>query len=289
MPGFRDYAKEQAKWITVVESPFYPDSLLAAVPIYAPVLERFRELLDQARDPADLLNLVHATRETKPRVQLLRVFRKYVSPNTPVEMLKRKRDIPTICKEFGGKFRDLAAVRKALDMRPFPDEALIAILNEYADRGSKGYTLTEAFFEWFEMKLGEEFDIVGPVRAGPDLNLHDLLPDYPKDRRPVDFVITGKGKKEPLVIGLGRYDSDRGGAQEDDRTSGYRDLVSELLRYSETKKYRLKLLFVNDGPGLLLGSMWKDYCEIEERGRGRVIVATLKMLEHRLTPAWIRS
>jgi hypothetical protein len=115
------------------------------------------------------------------------------------------------------------------------------------------------------------------------------LPDYPKDRRPVDFVITEEGKAEPLVIGLARYDSDRGGSQEDDRTGGYRDFVTEFLKYSDAKGLHLKILFINDGPGLLLGSMWKDYCEVEESGKGRVMVATLKMLDERITAEWIRS
>ena len=40
----------------------------------------------------------------------------------------------------------------------------------------------------------------------------------------------------------------------------------------------LKVIFVNDGPGLLLGSMWADYAHIEEQMPGRVKVATLRMV-----------
>jgi hypothetical protein len=112
---------------------------------------------------------------------------------------------------------------------------------------------------------------------------------YPKDRRPVDIIVTEARSKTPLVIGLARYDSDRGGAQEDDRTSGYRDVITEVMTYSATHNSRLKLLLLNDGPGLLLGSMWRDYCELEERGKGLVMVSTLKMLEQRLTAHSIRS
>jgi hypothetical protein len=45
--------------------------------------------------------------ETPPwlRVQLARVFRKYVSPLTPVEMLKRKRDMQAILTNFRANFR----------------------------------------------------------------------------------------------------------------------------------------------------------------------------------------
>ena len=41
------------------------------------------------------------------------------------------------------------------------------------------------------------------------------------------------------------------------------------------------------GPGLLLGSMWRDYAEIEKRGKGRILVTTLRMLDERLTKDWL--
>lgn len=93
----------------------------------------------------------------------------------------------------------------------------------------------------------------------------------------------------PLVIGFARYDSDRGGAQEDDRTGGYGNAVREILEYSKTKGARLKILFLNDGPGLLSGSMWRDYTSLEDMALGRVMVVTLKMLDERVTREWIQS
>ena len=71
------------------------------------------------------------------------VFRKYVSPNTPVEMLKKKTKATWICEEFGKGFRPIVEVQKAFLSRPMPDEALCAVLWEYKDRGKKGYDLTE--------------------------------------------------------------------------------------------------------------------------------------------------
>jgi hypothetical protein len=287
---FRDYIPEATRWITFVEGDFYPDALEVATPIYEPVLTRFGELLTRARDSCELLILITAyTRSEDKRIQLLRVFKRYVSPDTSVEMLKKKRMIPKICEEHGNRFRDIQEVRQLFTSRPHPDETLIALLNEYRTRGQKGYTLTAALFDWFHTNLGDSFDITGPTGAGKDLNLHDWFPSYPNARRPVDFIITEVGSHEPLVIGLARYDSDRGGAQEDDRTSGYRSVISEVLGYSASMGLNLKLLFINDGPGLLLGSMWRDYCELEEISQGRVMVATLKMLKDRLTPDWIRS
>ena len=80
------------------------------------------------------------------RVQVARVVRKYVSPETPVEMLKKKTKARQITGEFGGTFRPIHEVQSAFDTRPIPDEALCALLWEYKDRGKKGYDLTERFF-----------------------------------------------------------------------------------------------------------------------------------------------
>ena len=54
-------------------------------------------------------------------------------------------------------------------------------------------------------------------------------------------------------------------------------------------KRNIKVLFVNDGPGLLLGSMWEDYAHLERDRIDRVMVCTLKMLDVRLTEDWIKS
>jgi hypothetical protein len=49
------------------------------------------------------------------------------------------------------------------------------------------------------------------------------------------------------------------------------------------------VIFVNDGPGLLLGSMWNDYASIEIRIPGRIRVMTLRMVEERLTLDWLNT
>ena len=116
----------------------------------------------------------------------------------------------------------------------------------------------------------------------------EVFEDYPKPDRPVDFVIKDGG--QVLAIGLARYDSDRGGAQEDDRTGQYREVAQEILGYANSHRMRhLKVIFVNDGPGLLLGSMWDDYAYIEDRWPGRVMVVTLRMVPDRVTAGWLRS
>lgn len=287
MPSFRDYTAESSRQITFVEGGFYPEILDAGREIYRPVLESFGQLIHEATDSANLLRRISNLTNVDRRVQLLRVFKKYVSPDTSVELLKMKTKIPQICADFGHKFRPLSEVRAAYASRPVPDEAIIAILNEYRERGSKGYTLTGTFFEWFAPRF-PDFTIEGPVGAGPDVNLGKVFRNYPTARRPVDFLI--KENDIPLAVGLARYDSDRGGAQEDDRTSGYRNVATEILNYANgAGMTKLKVIFINDGPGLLCGSMWKDYSELEDFGRGRILVTTIKMLNDRLTADWLRS
>ena len=90
-----------------------------------------------------------------------------------------------------------------------------------------------------------------------------------------------------LAIGLARYDSDRGGAQEDDRTGGYNNCAKEILAYTSSKGLKTKVIFLNDGPGLLLGSMWDDYSKLEKINSDRIMVLTLRMLDERLTEEWL--
>ncbi len=281
-----DFKEDRAKWVTIVEGEFYPDLLSTATVLYWPVLERFGKLLKSSQTSQDLLRAI-SNEPPSVRVQLQRVFRRYVSPDTSVEMLKIKRDTEKIIRDFGDRFRAIEEVRKWFFSRPAEDETLAGLLYEYKTRGQKGYDLTEAFFDWFEAKFGEEFTIQGPKRAGPDIPLKDVFPDYPYETT-ADFVIRDKAKR-PLILGYGRYDSDRGGAQGLDRISSYSDKVTEILRYAKDKNLPLKILFVNDGPGLLLGLLWERYAGLEEKGEGKVIVATLKMLDLRVTREWISS
>ena len=207
------------------------------------------------------------------RIQLARVFRKYVSPGTPVEMLKKKTKAQWICDEFEKGFRPIAEVQKAFVSRPMPDEALCAIMWEYKDRGQKGYDLTERIFELLRSRF-PNYDISGTERAGRDILLGEVFDNYTKPDRPADFII--KDSNEILAVGFARYDSDRGGAQEDDRTGGYSFSAREILEYTAKKKLKTKIIFVNDGPGLLLGSMWDDYSHLENSSNN-VMVATLRI------------
>ncbi len=92
------------------------------------------------------------------------------------------------------------------------------------------------------------------------------------------------------LIGLARYDSDRGGAQEDDRTGQYREVAQEIIGYADSHGMpNVKVVYVNDGSGLLLGSMWNDYAYLEDQWPERVRVVTLRMVPERITAKWLRS
>ena len=258
--SFNDYREEGHLWITLSTGEYYPDVLPLACELYKPVLVTFGQLLKSAHSSTDLFTAIAATNPQWMRIQLCRVFRKYVSPETPVEMLKKKSAATEICERYGKGFRAVTEVQSHFSARPTPDEALCAVLWEYKDRGQKGYDLTERLFTIIREQFSD-LRIIGPERAGKDVIMGELFNDYPKPDRPVDFVLF---YKDTLVaVGLARYDSDRGGAQEDDRTGQYRDCANEVIQYSKTTGKNLKVIFLNDGPGLLLGSMWRDYAYIE--------------------------
>lgn len=285
---FADYKHDSANWITLASGQFYPDILQSATALYQPVLVLFGQLLKQSDSSIHLLLQISEVKQPWLRVQLGRVFRKYVSPGTPVEMLKRKRDVTKICEQFGGYFRPVPQVQAAFSSRPMPDEALCAVLWEYKDRGQKGYDLTERFFQVFRETF-PNLEIVGPERSGRDVPVGHVFPDYQHPRQPVDFVIFSPNRLSVLAIGLARYDSDRGGAQEDDKTGGYFNAANEILAYTQRTSPRTKMIFVNDGPGLLLGSMWDDYVRLENSWPRLIMVLTLRMIPERLTYEWLIS
>jgi hypothetical protein len=285
--SFADYRPDARNWITLVTGEYYPDILKHACLLYEPVLKQFGIVLRESESSTRLLLNISEIATPWMRVQVARVFRKYVSPETPVEMLKQKNKATQITEEFGDTFRPIQEVQAAFDTRPMPDEPLCALLWEYKDRGKKGYDLTTRFFELFR-EMFPSLKLDGPERAGKDIRLSGVFEDYPNRNRPVDFVV--RDGTEVLAIGLARYDGDRGGAQEDDRTGGYKNCADEILNYCDSVGlYKVKVIFLNDGPGLLLGSMWADYATIEGRSPNRIRVLTLRMLSERITMEWLHS
>ena len=288
---FGDYKKKASQYITSQERPFYPDYLADAVGLYKDVFKRFSELCKDAKSSEDLLRTIHCESGDTHK-QLLRAFRKYVSPQTSVEMLKVKASLESVIANFGSTFRPIGLVCNRLCTRPLADEALAAVFWEHHDRGTPGYVLTATFFDFFEAAFSATYEIVGPRAAGADVQLKSVFYKFTKIV-PADFLIVRKSDQVPLVVGFAHYDSDRGGSQEDDRTGGNQDKVEKIMTYAARRRNPLQVLFINDGPGLLLGSMWDDYARLEEGNMVddelRVMVATLKMLPDRLTADWIEG
>ena len=177
--SFADYKKEGHLWITLATGEYYPDILPLACELYKPVLVLFGQLIRSSHSSPDLFMAISATKQQWMRIQLSRVFRKYVSPDTPVEMLKRKCAAAQICEHFGGRFRPIGEVQRAFETRTLPDEALCAILWEYKDRGKKGYDLTERLFLLLRDHLPGT-RIIGPERAGKDVLMREVFPRLSK-------------------------------------------------------------------------------------------------------------
>src|SRR5208282_2539075 len=88
--SFADFKSEGANWITLATGEYYPDILKDACELYKPVLVLFGQLLKSSESSNRLFLQIAEQTDGWMRVQLARIFRKYVSPETPVEMLKQK-------------------------------------------------------------------------------------------------------------------------------------------------------------------------------------------------------
>ena len=172
--SFADYKSGANTWITLSTGDYYPDILESACELYKPVLIMFGQLLKTSESSERLFMQISDIPNGWMRIQLARVFRKYVSPDTPVEMLKKKTKAKEICDQFGANFRPIQEVQAMYMTRPIPDEALCAILWEYKDRGQKGYNLTVRFFELFRSEF-PDIPIIGPERAGRDVFLGEVF------------------------------------------------------------------------------------------------------------------
>ena len=171
--SFADFKSEGANWITLATGEYYPDILKEACELYKPVLVLFGHLLKSSESSTRLFLQIAEQTDGWMRIQLARVFRKYASPETPVEMLKKKTQAEQICQKFGRGFRPIQKVQAAFATRPVPDEALCAVLWEYKDRGKKGYNLTERFFSLFRSSF-PDLVIKGPERAGRDILMGEV-------------------------------------------------------------------------------------------------------------------
>lgn len=289
---FADYEDEAHEWITIVEADHYPDYLEPAKERYEDEMQKFGELIEEVDSSADIIRELNEryTTTDDERTQLLRIFRRYVLPDISVEITKKKKNETVVTEDYADRLRDIEKVRENFNSRPMPDETLAAILDQHSDRGFKGYYVEDKIFEWFEENFSDEYEIDGPRGAGQDVLLKEELEGWEEvseEETPVDFVLYGPDGEIEL-IGVARYDSDRGGGQESDRTGGNANTVKKVVEYSRRNDLDIKMLLVNDGPGLLAGKMWRMYSQIE-RYADNVKVCTLKMLDGRISEDWVLS
>ena len=87
---FEDFKPDAHNWITLASGEYYPDILVDACELYKPVLVTFGQILKKSESSERLFLNISELKEQWMRIQLARVFKKYVSPSTPVEMLKKK-------------------------------------------------------------------------------------------------------------------------------------------------------------------------------------------------------
>lgn len=267
----------------------YPDDLQNAIDSFEPTMRRFRQLANSATDSAGLLSSINL--ESLPlRTQLLRVFRWMVSKATPVELLKKKRREAEIIRDYGAAFTPINDLRNALLVVTDQDPALAFMFWQYQDRGTSGYMLTDETFTWIENNL-PDIEIVGPRGAGRDPPLSEFLMNS-DSTTPVDFalyqnlVINGEPTRTLVAVGWARYDSDRGGSQGDDRVGVNIDHAQEIIAYNNENNTNIKVIFVNDGIGLIIGEMWDEYSRLEDL-HDNVRVMTLRMMANDLSLNWL--
>lgn len=150
--SFADYWEGAENWITLASGEYYPDVLEAACNLYLPVLVIFGQLLETSYSSQNLFEKICDYANPWMRVQLCRVFRRYVSPTAPVEMMKIRSRKAQVLGSFGADFRSIQVVQAKFNARPKRDEALCALMWEYRARGQKGYTLTEKFFDLLQSR-----------------------------------------------------------------------------------------------------------------------------------------
>ncbi len=199
--SFADFQGDGGRWTTSAPCDFFPDYLPTALDQYEPAIAHFGILLGLATDSRDLFRRIMTSTEPEvPKITLVRIFRRYVSPESPVELLKRAGRLEQTLDHFGDGFRPLDEVKRAFQGRPLRDEALGAVLWEHQERGKPGAALTATFFEWVRSNLqGIE------INGGRDIPLSSVFADYPKSRG-VDFVM--KDSDAVIAVGFLHYDSD---------------------------------------------------------------------------------
>jgi hypothetical protein len=252
----------------------------------------FGQLVSTSSSSAELLSRIRSVNiPADRRMTLLKIFRRCVSGVCDTEATKKVKKITTqsIVDAYGHTFKPISKLKAQFaDLRGETIAIIAVLIGEYDSRGQQGYMLAGLFFDWFEDKFKGKLTIVGPRGAGPDVELSTVVDDF-TGSCPCDFVIHDIARAEVTALGFARYDSTRGGAQSDDRTGGNTAKVYMIRDYCHKHRRTIRIVFLADGPGLAHRDTWKEACELDCMWDDNVRVATLKLVDTRLTLDWLRG
>lgn len=278
--------------ITPIDSTIrFPEILTDLLEKYRDDIALFQQLIMESQSSGELLARIRDKGvPAQTRMSLLKMFRRCVAPVLDTETTKKITKISTdsLVENYGATFKPISKLQA--QFANLGDEtlsALAALIGEYDTRGQQGYQLTENFFDWFEENYKGRFRIDGPRRAGRDIELNTIFPEF-EGNYPCDFTITDVDGKV-VCVGFARYDSTRGGAQSDDRTGGNAYKVAKAQEFYGKTGTKFRLLFVSDGPGLAHRDTWEEACNLDGAWDGNVRVTTLKLSSHRVTQDWLQS
>jgi hypothetical protein len=278
--------------VTPIDSTIrFPEILTDLLDKYRADISLFQELIAASESSGELLARIR-TREiqAQTRMSLLKMFRRCVAPVLDTEKTKKITVVSTesLVENYGTTFKPIGKLKS--QFAELGDEtlaALAALIGEYDTRGQQGYQLTENFFDWFDETFNGQFKIDGPRRAGRDIELSAIFPEF-QGNYPCDFIITST-TTDVVCVGFARYDSTRGGAQSDDRTGGNSFKVAKAQEFHRDTGRKFRLLFVSDGPGLTHRDTWDEACQLDGAWGGNVRVTTLKLAPQRVTQDWLSS
>jgi hypothetical protein len=292
-PNFLRTISDIGKIITPIDSTIrFPEILEVLINKYSGAVETFCQLIRECDSSEDVLRQIRQPeRDADERMALLKMYRRCVSPVLDTETTKKIRKISTesLIEIYGLTFKPIGKLKQQFQaMSPEHRFALAALIGEYDTRGQSGYELTGLFFDWFTAHFEGKYLIEGPRGAGRDIELSMLYPSY-QGAFPCDFVIRRVSDNEVAAIGFARYDSTRGGAQSDDRTSGNANKVDKAKAFDQVTATKLKMIFLADGPGLMHNDTWEESCQLDGQWDGRVRVVTLKLAAKRITSEWLEG
>lgn len=279
--------------ITAIDSGLrFPEVVPIMREKYEEAIRQFASLVQQADSSGNLLELIRTPAiPADRRMALLKIFRRCVSGVCDTEATKKITTISTrsLVDNYGSTFKPISKLKEQFaDLTDVFVSVLAVSIGEYDNRGQQGYVLTGQFFDWFEERFMDHLTIEGPRGAGPDVELSTVLPGF-HGLCPCDFIIRKKLDRSVVALGFARYDSTRGGAQSDDRTSGNTGKVYMIRDFCQSTKKPLRILFLADGPGLAHGDTWREAVNLDGMWDGNVRVTTLKLAEKRVTLGWLTS